>query len=133
MVKYKGEREAKSWYILLFMARSVLMSMLFQMGIWFEAARLIFWVAIAQVLYVCLLLLVRPYTSAFHNVRVLLCEFTILYSLALALLPEFISVSEMTEIFLIFILEGAIIICTLLAGISLGVIYYRYLSKRLGR
>lgn len=109
------------------------MSMLFQMGIWFEAARLIFWVAIAQVLYVCLLLLVRPYTSAFHNVRVLLCEFTILYSLALALLPEFISVSEMTEIFLIFILEGAIIICTLLAGISLGVIYYRYLSKRLGR
>lgn len=45
-----------------------------------------------------------------HIIGVLICSFTVIYSLLLALVRRFITPSEAIEVFLIIILEGLLII-----------------------
>lgn len=83
---YRGQRDAKSWYIPCFLGRSVLVAMLFQVDIWLRIDRFVYWPVAVQLLYLCRLLFARPYSPALHNVGVLLCELTTLYSMGLPLL-----------------------------------------------
>lgn len=87
-------------------------------------------VGIVQSLYLCLVLLSRPYSYSIHNVGVLACELTNLYSIGMVFLHHFSITSEAIEVLLIFILEGAITISVLLSAIRLGVVYYRILRKQ---
>jgi hypothetical protein len=125
---YKGEKEVKPWYIPYFLARSLLISLVFHI---LQGDGRMYSVGITQVLYLCGLLLVRPYSSALHNMGVLLCEFTIFLSIGLAFLDCFFNIPEMIEVLLIFVLEGALIVCLLVSVIRLGVAYYRILTKQL--
>lgn len=121
---YKGETEAKPWYIPCFLARSLFISLLFQIV---EGDLLMYLLGTVQSFYTCLLLLIRPYETALHNTGILFCEFTILYSIGLAFLHRFIITSEAIQVLLIFILEGTITVCLLLSAIRIGVVYYRIL------
>jgi hypothetical protein len=80
---YRGEEGAKTWYIPCFLARSLLISILIQIGISYSLNCLLYLVAALEFVYGIFLLLIRPYKSVLHNVGVLFCQFTILYSLSL--------------------------------------------------
>lgn len=70
---YRGAEDAKAWYVPCFLGRCLLVSLLMQAGIAFSIGHLPYWVLALEVVYLLLLLCVRPYESVLNNVGALLC------------------------------------------------------------
>jgi hypothetical protein len=130
LAHYQGQPGASRWYPTVFMLRVFVFATLVEVGLPSPGVK---WVPYAlfvcQLLYTVLLVCFRPYSSALNQVGLLFCEGTVLFSLGLSLLSRFLSVSEMTEVFLLFIFQGVLILCALLCLMRLIVTYYNLLLQ----
>ena len=68
-----------------------------------------------MLLYLVLIVFYRPYKSCFSNLSVILNEFLALLSVSLALVNNFFRVNSDIEAFVLFILQGLIILCLALS------------------
>jgi hypothetical protein len=119
-VEAGGEAEMKPWYVMFFLGKSILLSVVLSLyaawpGVWGSFA-----VAIVLAASAVALVVFRPYRNIFGNVTAILCELLALYAMILTLLNRFMYFEPITELFLIFVLEGqvAVINCLCLARIA---------------
>jgi hypothetical protein len=119
----RGLRYAKSWYIPLFLSKQVLVASILELGIIFSFDLVLFVLVGLELLYILLLLINRPYLSVFDNLGAFFCELIIFYSLILAAVNRFILISELDEVFMIFILQGFICLGVIQALVRIIIIY----------
>ena len=85
--------------------------MLLSLGITHTFSFLIYPIALLILLYLVLIVLYRPYKSCFSNLSVILNECLTLLAVSLALTNKFFTIGSDTEAFILFILQGLIILC----------------------
>jgi hypothetical protein len=123
-----GTQQMSDLYVPMFMLKLLSFSFLLVVGLWAGFGLIAYTIACLFFISTATLLLMRPYTSIFSNITIIICEFTSLYALSLAMVIGKIEMTEEAEIFLLLILEGLIIIALALTAIRI-VIYYRYLWR----
>ena len=64
-----------------------------------------------MLLYLVLIVVYRPYKSCFSNLSVIFNECLALIAVSLALANKFFTIDSNTEAFILFILQGLIILC----------------------
>ncbi len=79
----------KFWYVPLFLVRELLLFGLFQTELALVFEKIIFVLVGVQVVYILFIILGRPYESVLHSIGVLVCEFSSLYALILAIISQF--------------------------------------------
>jgi hypothetical protein len=109
-----GECEMNPWYALVFLAKLVLTALLIPcfMASSGEWASLTLTLLVGA--YTIALAVFRPYNNLFGNCAAIAYELTALYALSLVILNSYLSLGENAELFLIFVLEGLIALCTCL-------------------
>jgi TRAP-type C4-dicarboxylate transport system permease large subunit len=86
-----GLETTKSWYVPLFMGRLIFIG-LFIIGATFVSTEFVLYpLAILIVLYLLLVILLRPYDGVFHNIGVILCETIALFAVILVVVSNAIS------------------------------------------
>jgi hypothetical protein len=107
-VEVGGEAEMQPWYVLFFLGKIMLLSAVLSL----YAAGPGEWVSFAVILLLGVsavtLAVLQPYRNAFGNLAAIGYELVALYAMVLALLNRFVSLSEDTEVLLVFALEGLI-------------------------
>ena len=86
---------------------------------------LVYHIVLTQGIYVFIMIFMRPFRRAFDNVTMIILEFTTFYALALPLSMYYVEVDELDEIFLIFILQGLLLISL---GLNLTRILVYYIN-----
>lgn len=75
--------------------------------------------AISLVIFV----LLRPYNRIVDNLRIIFCEFAILYASLLPLLHRFIEINEIYELFIIYILQSLVFLSLCFTVIKIIIFY----------
>ena len=88
----RGLKEAKGWYVRLFLGRAVLLVAIIEVGITMGYNVLIYPLFLIQLVYLIVLVIGRPYHKKLDNVGLLFLETTILFTLFLPLFFSFITV-----------------------------------------
>ena len=110
----------KPWYVPLFLLRIFTISLLFSLGAVSQSYKfLLIPIALVIVVYWGLVLFSRPYKDCFSNFALVLIELPGLYSIGLAVFNKYSSVEPITEAFFLFMLNGLIIIATLLSVVRI--------------
>lgn len=128
---FRGLKSTKNWYIPLFLSRMVVITIFFQAGISCSFDLLIYPIAITMILYLAFIIAFRPYAKAMDWIGAIVCEAISLYSIGLPLAARFVVVGEEIEVFLLFILEGIIIIAAIVALVRTIRVYRGICSKLL--
>jgi uncharacterized membrane protein len=88
------------------------------------------WALVAlEVTNLVLLVFFRPHRRMFDNVCVILSQFAAFYALILAVTTSFVTIAEEMQIFMLFILEGLLLLVVLLYFFRIGLVYNRTISK----
>jgi ABC-type dipeptide/oligopeptide/nickel transport system permease subunit len=106
------------------------LTLLVQLGIFTSLPSLLYPVMAVYLISSTLTVLFRPYKEFLHNLGVHLLDFNVLYALVLPLLNIYLSLSEDSAVFLVFILEGLLIIAFLLTLARLIRAYYMTIKGR---
>jgi hypothetical protein len=91
--KLQGLKEAKPWYIRLFLVRSLLMVVLINVGITVGYQLLVYIVILLQLAYLVLMLIARPYYRTIDNIGVVALEASTLMALSVPLAVTFIDIA----------------------------------------
>ena len=92
----QGLKEAKPWYIRLFLVRSLLMAVLINVGITVGYQLLLYIMILLQLTYLVLMLIARPYYLTIDNIGVVALETSTLIALIIPLVVTFIDVVSST-------------------------------------
>ena len=84
-----------------------------------------------MLLYLVLIVLYRPYKSCFSNLSIILNECLALIAVCLALANKFFTIGLDTEAFILFILQGLIILCLIFSLIRVF-LHVRSLCRKEG-
>ena len=106
-----------------FLLRSGLLALCVVAGVPLSMDRTLYAVLVFQIAYILIIICRRPYKSTLHMFGLLLCEFTALSALLLPLLRLFYKTKEEIEVFIIFILEGLIILSIFLSLLRVTLTY----------
>lgn len=128
LIWYQDEK-IKPWYVLLFLIRLLTIALLIEIGIDSSFDIIIYVISALSVSYIVFLILFKPYCSIFHNFGALLCEFGSLFAISLAMIHKHVSLNELYELFLMFILQGVICLMVVISLIRL-VLTYRHLYNK---
>jgi hypothetical protein len=101
-----------------------ILALMIQLGIFTSLPSLRYPVMAVELVSFTATLLFRPYKENFHNLRVLLLDFNVLYALLLPLLNTYLNLREDSAVFLVFMLEGLLIIAFLFSFARLIRAYY---------
>lgn len=105
LAHYQGEEGVARCYPTFFMLRVCLFAVAVEVGLPDPGRGGVpVFLLVFECLYAVFVVWWRPYASALNRVGLMLCQCTVLYVLGLALLPRFLPVGELTEVFLLFIL-----------------------------
>jgi hypothetical protein len=126
-------REVKINYTRLFILRSLAMVFLISLGITHNYDNLIYYIVACQTFYTVVILVWRPYKRILDNVGTIILEIVTLYALTLPLVMRFASVEELDEIFLVFILQGMLLISLAMNFVRIVVDYGKVLINLLKR
>ena len=96
---------------------------LISLGMTQKYDELIYQLVSCQGFYLTVLVIWRSYSRAIDNVGLITLYFTTLFVFAIPLALRFLSISETDEIFLVFIIQGMILISLALAFIRV-IVYY---------
>ena len=93
------------------MVRLLILSVILSLGITQTFSFLMFPIALLMVLYLILIVIYRPYKGCFSNLSVMLNECLAFLSVSLALVNQFFTIGSDIEAFILFNMQGLIIIC----------------------
>ena len=91
------------------------MAVLLSLGITQTFSFLAFPIALLVLLYLILIVVYRPYRSCFSNLSIVLNESLALLSVSLALANKFFKIESSIEAFILFNMQGLIILCLVLS------------------
>lgn len=123
-----GFKDAKCWYIPLFIVRSLFLAVMANLGITQQYDILLYGIILLQSIYLLVLIFIRAYKRVIDNVGVIITEVTTLYALTLPYALRFVSVNELYEIFMVFVLQGMILI-SLALSLTRIIVYYTKIIK----
>ena len=89
---------------------------------------LLYGIILLQSIYLLVLIFIRAYKRVIDNVGVIITEVTTLYALTLPYALRFVSVNELYEIFMVFVLQGMILI-SLALSLTRIIVYYTKIIK----
>jgi hypothetical protein len=89
---FSGLRDAKKWYIPLFLLKLILTAGIIELGIAGSFDSLVFVLFGLELCYFLLLILSRPYLLVLHNIGAIFCELTAVYAFSLPLLERFANI-----------------------------------------
>ena len=104
------------------------MVFLISLGITQQYDTLAYIIAISQLIFIIVMILWRPYKRGIDNFGQITVEITTCYAFLLPLVMRFITVAENDEIFMVFILQGMVLISLALALVRV-VMYYTKIVK----
>jgi hypothetical protein len=123
VLRLRGLEGVRPWYIPTFILREATVILLVKTGTAVTYDCIAFFLLAISLLYLVLMVRTRPYRQSIHNVGLIACELTSTYAIMLSVLPKFALISESTELFLVLILEGTLVITSLLALLRIFLVY----------
>ena len=125
-----GLRKCKDWYIPLFLLRCIIVIIILSISMNEESVWSTGLILGVLFLYFIFILFSRPYQSCLDKIGVFFCEFSVCYSISLAILSYFIEFPDETWIFIIFILEAWMFTSSFLSACRLIMVYKDYIQAR---
>jgi hypothetical protein len=131
-IEVGGEYEIKHWYVPVFLAKVLLEVLLISFFMVSTAPWVIFALAGLQVLYLAILIYLRPYESIFSNLVAIIYNFVVFLSTVLVFLNKYFELGEDLDIIFQFVLEGALGIIACLCITRILRFYYHLYKAKFG-
>lgn len=123
--------KAKGWYSIYYLLKVILVSFLVVVAIWYPRPFVLYTILCLYALNFIFLIILWPYKNIFCHLSVLFNELAVLYALGLASISGMISMSDETEIFMLIVLQGFIVLSLLSSMIRIGRHYYALCLNKL--
>ena len=98
----------KAWYIPFYIFKLTVLSLLYSLQIQFRFSYILEILLGIQVFFVLLLVLGKPYRSAFMAIGAIISELTAVFSLLMALMRKFVTWTEDLDAIMVYVLIGLI-------------------------